>query len=255
MKVKGQIKIKGPEELKILRDAGRILSAIIQKLKSSLIAGITTQEIDAYAESLMAQYQVQSAFKGYRGYPKSICISVNEEVVHGIPGNRTIRKGDIVSLDVGIICKDYYSDTALTVGVGPIEPQLQKLLDVTREALDKGIAQARVNHHLSDISYAVQSYVEAHHFAIVRDFVGHGIGRDLHEEPEIPNFGPPHCGPLLKEGMVLAIEPMVNLVSWQTKILEDGWTVVTQDGLPSAHFEHCVAVTAADPEILTEGYG
>ncbi len=252
MRLKGPIKIKTLEELKILREGGMILSLIMQQLKSSLKAGMTTQEVDAIAEKLMAEYNVKSAFMGYRGFPGFICVSLNEEVVHGIPGQKVINNGDIVSLDVGIIFNKYYSDTAITIGIGKVEPKLQKLLDVTREALFRGIAEARVDNYLSDISHAVQVFVESHHFAVVRDFVGHGIGIDLHEEPEIPNFGSPHCGPILKEGMVLAIEPMVNLSSWQTKVLPDGWTVITRDGKPSAHFEHTVAITSSGPEILTQ---
>ena len=246
------ITLKTPEEIEILRQAGKKLASIIKDLSCSLKTGMTTQQVDAIAEKLIAGQNVQPAFKGYRGFPGCICISVNQEVVHGIPGKKVIKEGDLVKLDVGIIYKNYYSDTALTIGVGKINPQLQNLLDVTRESLYKGIAQARVNNHLSDISHAVQAHAEANHFSVVRDFVGHGIGRSLHEEPEIPNFGPPHCGPVLTAGMVLAIEPMVNVGTWQTKILNDGWTVVTLDGKPSAHFEHTVAITESGPEILTE---
>ncbi len=251
MKTENLITIKSSEELEVLREAGKILAGIIKELKRSLKPGLTTKAIDSLAESLIRDKKVVPAFKGYRGFPASVCISMNEEVVHGIPNARVIKDGDIVSLDVGIIHKNYFSDTAVTVGIGPIKPELQKLLDVTSEALYKGIEQARANNHLSDISHAVQVYVEAHGFSVVRDFVGHGIGRRLHEDPEIPNYGPPHQGPILKEGMVLAIEPMVNLGTWPTKILSDGWTVVTQDGLPSAHFEHTIAITKKEPEILT----
>lgn len=251
MRPTGAISIKTPQELQVLREAGKILSAIIQELKCSLKSGATTREIDSEAQKLIRRHGVLPAFKGYRGFPGCICISVNEQVVHGIPGERRLREGDLVSLDVGIIHKSYYSDTALTVGIGPIEAAAQQLLDVTLEALHRGIEAARVDNHLSDISHAIQQFVEANRFSVVRDFVGHGIGRSLHEEPEIPNFGPPHTGPVLQEGMVLAIEPMVNAGTWQTKILNDGWTVVTQDGKPSAHFEHTVAVMAGGPEILT----
>jgi methionyl aminopeptidase len=252
MKKESNISIKTPEELKVLRESGKILASIIQELKSSLKIGMTTKEVDAQAEKLMASYKVTPAFKGYRGYPSCICISLNEEVVHGIPGERIIREGDIVSLDVGIVYEKYYSDTAITVGMGRIKSEYQKLLDVTQEALYQGIRQAREGNHLYDISHAVQQYVENNHFSIVRDFVGHGIGRFLHEEPEIPNFGEAHTGPLLKEGMVFAIEPMVNFGNWQTKILEDGWTVVTIDKKPSAHFEHTIIVRKDEPEILTQ---
>jgi methionyl aminopeptidase len=245
------IRIKSPQEIDILRKAGKILALIIKQLTSSLTAGMTTKDIDAQAFSLMQQYGVKPAFKGYRGFPASACISVNEGVVHGIPNQRIIRNGDIVSIDVGIIYDDYYSDTAVTIGVGPINPEVKKLLEVTEAALYKGIEQAHSGAHLSDISHAVQVYVESQRFSIVRDFVGHGIGRQLHEDPEIPNYGSAHQGPVLKEGMVLAIEPMVNMGVHRTKILNDGWTVVTQDGKPSAHFEHCIVVTSSGAEILT----
>ncbi|MDP2653846.1 MAG: type I methionyl aminopeptidase [Candidatus Omnitrophota bacterium] len=251
MKKDHHIKIKSPEEVEILRQAGRKLAAIIRALSGSLTSGMTTRDVDALAEKLIQKEKVRAAFKGYRGYPASTCVSVNHEVVHGIPGKKVLRDGDIVSVDVGIIDGNYYSDSAVTIGVGPISAELKRLMDVTREALRRGIAQAKPENHVSDISSAVQSYVEANHLSVVRDFVGHGIGKALHEEPEIPNYGPPHNGPVLAEGMVLAIEPMVNLGTWQTRILEDGWTVVTSDGKPSAHFEHTIAITAEGPEILT----
>ena len=245
------IKIKNPAEIDILRKAGKILSLIIEELKSSLTTGMTTKDLDAKAQVLMQKYGVKPAFKGYRGFPANICASVNEAVVHGIPNQRIIRKGDVVSIDVGILYDDYYSDTAITVAVEPINPQVQKLLEVTQQALFKGIEQARAGNRLSDISFAVQSFVELHGFTVVRDFVGHGIGRQLHEDPEIPNYGPRNEGPVLKEGMVLAIEPMVNMGSHRTRVLNDGWTVVTEDGKPSAHFEHCVLITSKEAEILT----
>jgi len=251
MKQESSIGIKSKEELQILRDAGKILATIINEIKRSLKSGMTTQEVDSETEKLIRRHKVTPAFKGYRGFPGAVCLSLNDEVVHGIPSSKKIQEGDIVSIDVGIIYKDYYSDTATTLGIGSIKPKLQKLLDVTSESLYKGIEQAKVNNHLTDISYAIQRYVEANHFSIVREFVGHGIGRKLHEDPEIPNFGSPHQGPVLKEGMVLAIEPMVNFGTWKTRMSEDGWTVLTEDGLPSAHFEHCVAITEAGPEILT----
>ena len=253
MKTTNSISIKTAQEIAILRDAGKILAEISEDLKRSLREGITTREVDQVAEKLIRQRAVVPAFKGYRDFPGCVCISVNEEVVHGVPGNRLLRAGDIVSLDVGIIYKGYYSDTALTVGIGTIRDALKKLLDVTSQSLDRGIEQARAGNHLSDISHAIQTFVEANHFSIVRDFVGHGIGKSLHEDPEIPNFGPAHNGPILKEGMVFAIEPMVNMGTWQTRISGDGWTVVTQDGAPSAHFEHTVAIMAKGPEILTRG--
>ena len=252
MKQEKSISIKTLEEIEALRRAGKVLASIIKELKRSLKIGMTTQAIDEKAEELIRAHGAQPAFKGYRGFPGSSCVSVNREVVHGVPGQRIIKDGDIVSIDVGIVVANYFSDTAFTLGVGNISADLKKLLSVTHEALYKGIEQAVVDHHLSDISHAIQSYVESHDFTVVRDFVGHGIGRFLHEEPEIPNFGPPHEGPLLKEGMVLAIEPMVNMGTWQTKTLSDGWTVVTKDGLPSAHFEHTILITKSGPEVLTK---
>jgi methionyl aminopeptidase len=246
-----RISIKNDEEIAILREAGGILASIIRELKSSLKVGMTTGDIDALAEKLISEKKVKAAFKGYRGYPATACVSINEEVVHGIPSERRIYDGDIVSVDMGIIYKGYYSDTAFSAGVGNITPLQKKLLKVTEESLMKGIAQARKGNFLSDISHAVQKHVEANGFSVVREFVGHGIGRVLHEDPEIPNFGQPHQGPELQKGMVFCIEPMVNMGGWQTKILNDGWTVVTLDGKPSAHFEHTIAITDEGPSILT----
>lgn len=251
MNQKHQIKIKSPEEIEACAQAGRLLAGIVKDLIRSLKSGMTTGEVDAICERLIAKNHVKPAFKGYRGFPSCACVSINEEVVHGIPGPKVIRDGDIVSVDIGIIHNDFFSDTAVTVGVGSLPPELNDLLQVTEMALQVGIAQARVNNHLSDISNAIQNFVELKGYSVVRDFVGHGIGRNLHEEPEIPNFGPPHQGPVLEAGMVLAIEPMVNMGAWQTKILDDGWTVETLDGKPSAHFEHTIAVTKKGPRILT----
>ncbi len=247
-----QIKLKAPQDIKILKKAGRILSSIVKETSRSLKSGMTTRQLDAIAEKLINEHDVTPAFKGYRGFPACCCISVNEEVVHGIPGDKVIREGDIVSIDVGIIYQEFYSDTAVTVGVGKINSKLQQLLEVTRQSLYEGIKQAKPGNHLGDVSHAIQKYVEDRKFSIVRDFVGHGIGKNLHEAPEIPNFGSPHTGPVLKEGMVIAIEPMVNVGTWQTRICQDGWTVVTADGQPSAHFEHSLAITADGPLILTE---
>ncbi len=252
MKNSPDIRIKTPEELITLREAGRILAKVFADLRSSLKIGMTTADIDRIAEDLMVRSGVRPAFKGYRGFPSCACVSVNEEVVHGIPGNRTLRDGDIASIDIGIVHKGYFSDMAVTVGFGSLDASRQKLLDVTRQALLKGIAEARPGNRLGDISHAVQKYVEAKGLSIVRDYVGHGIGRELHEDPEIPNYGQPKTGPLLQAGMVFAIEPMVNLGTHQTKTLSDGWTVITQDHKPSAHFEHTVAITESGPVILTE---
>ena len=245
------IRLKNANEVDILRKAGKILSSIVVQLQSSLTSGMSTKDIDFQAEELIRKNKVTAAFKGYRGFPGVACISVNEAVVHGIPDGRIIKNGDVVSLDIGIIYEGYYSDTAVTVPVGKISPDVQRLLDVTKASLARGIEQARVGNRLSDISFAVQSFVEMHGFSVVRDFVGHGIGQKLHEEPEIPNYGRPGQGPVLAEGMVFAIEPMVNMGTHRTKILADGWTVVTEDGKPSAHFEHTIVITSKGPEILT----
>lgn len=245
------IRIKTPEELLILRDAGRILAGIFDEIKFSLKVGMTTGDIDQVADSLIKSNNVVSAFKGYRGFPACACISVNEEVIHGIPGKRVVKEGDIVGVDIGIVHREYYSDMAMTLGIGSLEPNRQKLLDVTRQALMHGVAKARAGNRLGDISHAVQSYVESKGFTVVRDFVGHGIGRKLHEDPEIPNYGSPKQGPLLKVGMVFAIEPMVNMGLARTKVLGDGWTAITADKKPSAHFEHSVAITESGPLILT----
>ncbi len=252
MKTAQGIRIKSANEVDILRKAGRILSSIVTQLQGSLTSGMSTKEIDLRAEDLIHKNKVVSAFKGYRGFPGVACISVNEGVVHGIPDKRIVKDGDIVSLDIGIVYEGYYSDTAVTVAIGNISPEIGRLLEVAQSSLFRGIEQARVGNRLSDISFAVQSFVEMHGFSVVRDFVGHGIGRQLHEEPEIPNYGRPAQGPVLQEGMVFAIEPMVNMGTHRTKILRDGWTVVTEDGKPSAHFEHTIVITASGPEILTK---
>ncbi len=245
------IPLKSQNDLEILREAGRILAGIMQKLEGRVNPGISTAEIDSLAEELIREAGCKSAFKGYKGYPAAVCISLNEEVVHGIPGPRILTDKDIISLDVGIEYRGYFSDVAVTLALGRIEPRTKKLIEVAKKALSEGIKQAAVNNHLFDISYAVQEYVEENGFSVVRDFVGHGIGRELHEEPEIPNFGQPHRGAILRSGMVLAIEPMVNMGTWETRILDNGWTAVTKDGLASAHFEHTIAVTDEGPEILT----
>ena len=252
MKTSQGILIKSAHEVDILRKAGKILSSIVIQLQGSLTSGMSTKDIDLKAEELVRQNKVTAAFKGYHGFPGVACVSVNEVVVHGIPDSRIIKNGDIVSLDIGIIHEGYYSDTAVTVPVGDISPETRRLLEVTRASLFLGIEQARPGNRLSDISFAVQSFVEMHGFSVVRDFVGHGIGRALHEEPEIPNYGRAGQGPILQEGMVFAIEPMVNMGTHRTKTLSDGWTVVTEDGKPSAHFEHSIVITSNGPEILTQ---
>ena len=245
------IPLKSEKDLAMLRKSGAILAKIMKRLQGFIKAGITTAEIDTLAEKLITEENVIPAFKGYKGFPASICTSVNEEIVHGIPGAKILKEGDIISLDLGINYQGYFSDVAITLGLGRINPKMKKLIEVTKRALAEGIKQARPENHLSDISYSIQNYVESNGFSVVRQFVGHGIGVNLHEEPEIPNFGRPHQGPVLKSGMVFAVEPMVNMGIWESVILDNGWTAVTKDGLPSAHFEHTVAITDQGPEILT----
>jgi methionyl aminopeptidase len=245
------IPIKSEEDLKMLKASGKILSEIMQRLKEAVRVGISTQEIDQLAGELAREKNALPAFKGYRGFPANICVSINEEVVHGIPSERKLKPGDIVSLDLGINYQGYFTDASITLGLGRIDSRAEKLITVTKNALAQGIKQMRINNRLSDISYAIQAYVEKYGFSVVRQFVGHGIGRLLHEAPEIPNFGRPHEGEVLKSGMVFAIEPMVNMGTWECRILENGWTAVTRDGEPSAHFEHTVAITEKGPVILT----
>ncbi len=231
--------------------ANRIVAEILAGVQELVRPGVETRELDELAEEMCRSRQVEPAFKGYRGYPSSICISINEEIVHGIPGARRIQAGDLVSLDFGVKYQGYYGDAAVTLAVGEVEPRCRALMAATEEALYAGISQAQVGQHLTDISQAVQAVVEGAGFGVIREFVGHGIGRALHEDPQIPNFGPPGRGPKLQAGMTLAIEPMTSLGGWQVRILQDGWTAVTQDGSCAAHFEHTVAVTAAGPLILS----
>jgi len=232
--------------------ANQIVAEILGEIKERVGPGVETRELDELAEEMCRDRGVEPAFKGYRGYPRSICISVNEEIVHGIPGPRRLKAGDVVSLDFGVKYRGYYGDAALTVAVGQVSFRTRELLEITEKSLYAGIEQARVGKHLSDISHAVQTTVEGAGFGVIREFVGHGIGRSLHEDPQIPNFGPPGRGPLLQAGMTLAIEPMTTMGTWQVKILKDGWTAVTQDGSYSAHFEHTVAVTENGPLVLSK---
>jgi len=245
------IPLKSEKDLEMMRKSGKILARIMKKVEEFIAEGVSTQEIDSLAEELMKQENVIPAFKGYKGYPASACTSINEEIVHGIPDGRKLKAGDIISIDLGVNYQGYFSDAAFTLGVGRINPKKKKLIEVAKKSLSEGIKQARPENYLSNISFAIQSYVEKHGFSVVRQFVGHGIGCNLHEDPEIPNFGLPNFGPTLKSGMVLAIEPMVNMGTWESKILDNGWTAVTKDGLPSAHFEHTVAITEKGAEILT----
>ncbi len=238
-----------------MRQAGKVVAGMLRHLCALVRPGMKTRVLDEEARSYLRQQGAQPAFLGYRGYPATICVSVNEEVVHGIPGERVIREGDLVSLDVGAVVEGLYGDAAITVMVGQVSPQAKRLVEATQASLEQGIAQAVVGHRLSDISHAVQQRVEREGFGIVRDFVGHGIGRALHEEPPIPNFGPPNTGPRLKAGMVLAIEPMVTLGRYEVEMLADGWTAVTKDRSLAAHAEHTVAVTDHGPEVLTAWNG
>jgi len=234
-----------------MRRAGRMVAEILQMLSEMVRPGITTLELDQFAEQQCHKWKARPAFKGYGGFPFTICASPNNQVVHGFANKEPLVDGDIISIDFGLVIDGFYGDSAITVPVGEIAQDTRKLLEVTKESLECGIAAALAGGHLSDVSHAVQSRVERDKFSVVRDFVGHGIGRQLHEDPQVPNFGAPGRGPRLKEGMTIAIEPMVNAGSAEVKVLGDGWTAVTADGRLSAHFEHSIAITENGPEILT----
>jgi methionyl aminopeptidase len=243
---------KSPQAIARMREAGRVLVQAMRLCRDMAKPGVSTLEIDGEVEQLIRQAGAKPAFKGYRGFPATICASINEEVVHGIPAaHRRLKEGDVVGLDLGAIVDGYYADAAITLPVGEVPPEVQRLLDVTRESLDLAIAESRPGSRLGDISGAVQRHVEAAGFGVVRAFVGHGIGRELHEDPQIPNFGEPGKGPVLRPGMVLAIEPMVTMGHWGVRVLPDHWTAVTEDGSLAAHFEHTVAVTESGPDVLT----
>lgn len=243
--------VKSPREIEQLKKSNTIVAEVFLELRKRVVPGVMTQELDRVAEEIILSKGATPAFKGYRNYPATLCISINEEVVHGIPGPRKLREGDIVSIDVGVNLRGYFGDAAITFPVGEIDQGAKRLLEATEKALHIGIGMARVGNRLHDISHAIQKWVEANGFSVVRDFVGHGIGRNLHEEPQIPNFGSPGQGPRLERGMVFALEPMVNEGSFEVKILSDGWTVVTTDGKRSAHFEHTIAITDGKAEILS----
>jgi methionyl aminopeptidase len=244
--------IKTAQEIAIMREAGRIVAAVLAALTRAIAPGITTRELDALAVRELKRHGATASFKGYHGFPASICVSVNDEVVHGIPGERLLREGDIVGLDFGAYYRGFHGDAAVTVGVGNIDLQSRSLLEVTEGALRAGIAAARQGARLGDISAAIQSHVESRGFSVVREYVGHGIGREMHEEPQIPNFGPPGQGPLLQNGMTVALEPMVNAGDWRTKVSANNWTVVTADGSLSAHFENTIVIDGAEAKILTQ---
>ncbi|AAP07233.1 type I methionyl aminopeptidase [Bacillus tropicus] len=242
---------KTPREIEIMREAGRIVALTHQELKQHITPGITTKELDQIAEKTIQKYGATPSFKGYNGFPGSICASVNEELVHGIPGKRKLKEGDIISIDIGAKYNGYHGDSAWTYPVGNISESVQKLLDVTEKSLYLGLEQVKPGERLSNISHAVQTHAEENGFSIVREYVGHGIGQDLHEDPQIPHYGPPNRGPRLKPGMVICVEPMVNQGRRYVKTLSDDWTVVTVDGKWCAHFEHTIALTEAGYEILT----
>lgn len=238
-------------EIERMRAANQLVASILAALEAAVAPGVSTADLDALAERLTREGGAVPAFKGYRGYPSTLCASVNEQVVHGIPSRTPLADGDIVSLDIGVKLDGYFGDSAVTVPVGKVDDRTSQLLAVTRESLEKAIAEVRVGKRLSDIGHAVQAHVEAHGFSVVREFVGHGIGEELHEDPQVPNYGQPGRGAKLAEGMVLAIEPMVAMGRPDVRILPDGWTAVTRDGSLAAHFEHTVAVTADGPLVLT----
>lgn len=242
---------KSEEEISAIKRSNRIVALVLSELKKMVKPGIRTKELDKYAESRTRSLGAIPAFKGYRGFPASLCVSVNEEIVHGIPSSRILREGDIVSLDFGVIHDGYYGDAAITYPVGEVSQTARSLIAAVEQSFYEGIKQLRVGHRISDISAAVQAYVESQGFSVVRAFVGHGIGMSLHEEPQIPNFGTPGHGPKIRKGMVLAIEPMIAVGDWNVEILEDKWTAITRDKSLSAHFEHTVAVKEKKVEILS----
>ncbi len=251
-----ELELKSKDDVACMRRAGAIVAEVLQRLREEVRPGVTTLELDRIAEEITRKRGALPAFKGYRVgdrvFPASLCVSINEEVVHGIPSSRALREGDIVGLDFGVVVDGYYGDAAVTVPVGAITEQAQHLVDATRESLWQGIRTIQAGSRLGDLSHAIQSYAEGAGLSVVREFVGHGIGRRLHEEPQVPNFGEPGRGRLLREGMVLAIEPMLNLGDPGVLVKDDGWTAVTRDGSLSAHFEHSVAITADGPMVLTQ---
>ncbi len=245
------IKCWAPVELEKLRRSGHVVRQILDEAREKVRPGVTTLELEKFVEKRLAQLGAKPASKGYRGYPWCLCTSVNNEIVHGMPSNRRLKEGDIIGLDLGVVVDGYYGDSAITVAVGAVNENVQRLLRVTEEALELGIQKARVGNRVGDISATVQGYVEKNGYSVVREFVGHGIGREYHEEPQVPNFGQAGHGPLLKEAMVFTIEPMVNEKGPELRVLDDNWTAVTADGGLSAHFEHTVAVTRNGPDVLT----
>ncbi len=248
------INIKSEREIEIMIEGGKLLKGLMQRMGDMVVPGVTTKELDVSAERFMRKHKGIPVFKGYGGFPASICTSVNDVVIHGIPCNYELKNGDIIGIDVGILYKGYITDTAYTFNVGKINNLKKRLIEMTKKSLFNAIDRARIGNRLSDISNAVQTFIESHGFSVVREFCGHGVGRELHEEPPIQNYGPPGYGPLLKAGMTLAIEPMINAGVPEVEIQEDGWTVLTKDRKPSAHFEHTIAITpdGEKPIIITE---
>jgi len=245
------ITLKSEREIAIMREAGKVVQEAIELLTRAVRPGISTGHLNALVEDQLARRGARPAFKGYHGYPASICTSINQEIVHGIPGLKVLKEGDIISIDIGAEMSGYFADAAITLAVGEIDELSRRLIEATKECLEAGIRQCTTDKRLSDISHAIQSVAEAAGFSVVREYVGHGIGRAMHEDPQVPNFGKPGRGIKLSPGLVLAIEPMVNVGRFDTAVLEDKWTVVTKDGSRSAHFEHTVAITTHGPEVLT----
>ncbi len=243
--------IKSAQEIALMREAGRIVGALLEVLSRETRPGMKTKELDSIVARELARSGAISSFKGYRGFPANLCVSVNDEVVHGIPGERVLKEGDVVSLDVGAIYKGFQGDGAITLALGEVEPQARELIEATRQALLAGISAARAGASLGDVSSAIQTYVEARGFSVIREYTGHGIGREMHEEPQVPNFGVPGQGPRLRQGMALALEPMVAAGDWKTRVGENNWTVYTKDGSLAAHFEHTIAITDGEAEVLT----
>ncbi len=244
--------IKTEDEIAAMRQAGRITAMVLKTIVANIRPEMETKELDTIAARELEKLGGRSSFKGYRGFPSNLCVSVNDEIVHGIPGKKVLHEGDIVSLDFGAIYDGFQGDVAATVGVGRISQKAEALIETTGGALEAGIAAARVGARLGSISHAIQDYAESRGYSVVREYTGHGIGREMHEEPQIPNFGPSDSGPVLKKGMTLALEPMVNAGDWRTRVADDQWTVLTADGSLSAHFEHTIAITDGEPEVLTK---
>lgn len=246
------INYKTEEEISALRRSNQIVGQVLAELRTMVRPGVRTKDLDAYAESRARELGTQPAFKGYRGFPASLCTSVNEVIIHGLPSERVLREGDIIGLDFGVLCEGFYGDAAVTYPVGAVEAEAGRLMAAAEQSFFKGLEHMREGRRISDISYAIQSWVEAQGFSVIREFVGHGIGRALHEEPQVPNFGVPGRGPLLERGMTLALEPMLNVGGWQTKVGKNNWTVSTDDGSLSAHYEHTIAITEGEAEVLTK---